>query len=443
MSSAATTVRPSAAPAETADPPANDPAAEPATATPVAELAARAKAASRLMAAASPAAKDAALAAAADALVVRTDKICAANAVDVARAEADGTPAALVDRLRLSPARIEAMADGLRQIAARRDPIGEVADGWVRPNGLRIERVRVPLGVVAIIYESRPNVTSDAAGLCLKSGNAAFLRGSSSAITSNLAIAAAIRDAIDSAGLPADALILVEDTSRAAAVEFMQQNDYIDCLIPRGGPSLIASILEHATVPVVIDGAGNCHAYVDATADLDTALNIVVNGKTQRPGVCNALESLVVHSAVADEFLQRAAAALDGVELIGDERARRAVPSMGQATAADHATEFLDLKLSVRVVDTLDEAIAHVNDNGSGHSETIITSDIAAADRFTTEVDAAAVLVNASTRFVDGEEFGFGAEIGISTQKLHARGPMGLDQLTTLKFVVRGEGHVR
>jgi glutamate-5-semialdehyde dehydrogenase len=395
------------------------------------------------MAAASTAAKDAALFGAADALVARTDEICAANAIDVARAEADGTPAALVDRLRLSPARIEAMADGLRQIAARRDPIGEVADGWVRPNGLRIERVRVPLGVVAIIYESRPNVTSDAAGLCLKSGNAAFLRGSSSAIASNLAIAAAIRDAISSAGLPADALILVEDTSRAAAVEFMQQNDYIDCLIPRGGPSLIASILEHATVPVVIDGAGNCHAYVDATADLDIAIDIVVNGKTQRPGVCNALESLVVHSAVADEFLRRAAGALDGVELLGDERARRAVPSMAEATAADHATEFLDLKMSVKVVDTLDEAISHVNRNGSGHSEAIITSDIAAADRFTKEVDAAAVLVNASTRFVDGEEFGFGAEIGISTQKLHARGPMGLDQLTTLKFVVRGEGHVR
>ena len=442
MSSAATTVRPSAAPAESTDPPAADPGAEP-EATPVAELAARAKAASRLMAAASTEAKDAALAAAADALVARTGEICAANAIDVARAEADGTPAALVDRLRLSPARIEAMADGLRQIAARRDPIGEVADGWVRPNGLRIERVRVPLGVVAIIYESRPNVTSDAAGLCLKSGNAAFLRGSSSAITSNLAIAAAIREAISSAGLPADALILVEDTSRAAAVEFMQQNDYIDCLIPRGGPSLIASILEHATVPVVIDGAGNCHAYVDATADLDAALDIVINGKTQRPGVCNALESLVVHSAVADDFLRRAAGALDGVELLGDERARRAVPSMGEATAADHATEFLDLKMSVKVVDTLDEAISHVNRNGSGHSETIITSDIAAADRFTKEVDAAAVLVNASTRFVDGEEFGFGAEIGISTQKLHARGPMGLDQLTTLKFVVRGEGHIR
>ena len=419
-----------------------EPSAEP-SATPVAELAARAKAASRLMAVAPTAAKDAALRAAADLLVDRAGAICAANAVDVERAIADGTAATLIDRLRLTPARIDAMADGLRQIAARRDPIGEVADGWVRPNGLRIERVRVPLGVVAIIYESRPNVTSDAAGLCLKSGNAAFLRGSSAAIQSNLAIAAAIREAISSAGLPADAVTLVADTSRSAAVEFMQQNDYVDCLIPRGGPSLIASILKHATVPVVIDGAGNCHAYVDASADLDKAVDIVVNGKMQRPSVCNALESLVVHSAVADQFLPRAAAALDGVELLGDERARQAVPSMGEATAADHATEFLDLKMSVKVVDTLDEAIAHVNHNGSGHSETIITSDITAADRFTREVDAAAVLVNASTRFVDGEEFGFGAEIGISTQKLHARGPMGLDQLTTLKFVVRGEGHIR
>ena len=446
MSSAATTVIPSAAPVESVTPPAAgsmaEPSAEP-SATPVAELAARAKAASRLMAVAPTAAKDAALRAAAELLVDRAGAICAANAVDVERAIADGTAATLIDRLRLTPARIDAMADGLRQIAARRDPIGEVADGWVRPNGLRIERVRVPLGVVAIIYESRPNVTSDAAGLCLKSGNAAFLRGSSAAIQSNLAIAAAIREAISSAGLPADALTLVADTSRSAAVEFMQQNDYVDCLIPRGGPSLIASILEHATVPVVIDGAGNCHAYVDASADLDKALDIVVNGKMQRPSVCNALESLVVHSAVADQFLPRAAAALDGVELLGDERARQAVPSMGEATAADHATEFLDLKMSVKVVDTLNEAIAHVNHNGSGHSETIITSDITAADRFTREVDAAAVLVNASTRFVDGEEFGFGAEIGISTQKLHARGPMGLDQLTTLKFVVRGEGHIR
>ena len=435
MSSAATTVMPPAAPVAESVP-------EPSP-MPVAELAARAKAASRLMAAASTAVKNAALLAAADLLVARADQICAANAIDVERAIAGGTPGPLVDRLRLSTARIDAMADGLRQIAARPDPIGEVADGWVRPNGLRISRIRVPLGVVAIIYESRPNVTSDAAGLCLKSGNSAFLRGSSSAVASNLAIAATIREAVSSAGLPADALVLVEDTSRDAAVEFMQQNDYVDCLIPRGGPSLIASILEHATVPVVIDGAGNCHAYVDASADLDAALDIVINGKTQRPGVCNALESLVVHSAVAAEFLPRAAAALAGVELVGDERARRSVPSMGEATDADHATEFLDLKMSVKVVDTLDEAIAHVNDNGSGHSEAIITADLAAADRFTRQVDAAAVLVNASTRFVDGEEFGFGAEIGISTQKLHARGPMGLDQLTTLKFVVRGEGHIR
>ena len=411
--------------------------------TPVATLAARAKAASRQMAAASTAAKDAALLAAADLLVARSDEICAANAADVGTAEAAGTASGLIDRLRLTPARIEAMAGGLRQVAASRDPVGEVADGWVRPNGLRIERVRVPLGVVAIIYESRPNVTSDAAGLCLKSGNVAFLRGSSSAIRSNQAIASVMREAISAHGLPADALTLVEDTSRAAAVEFMQQTGYVDCLIPRGGPSLIASVIEHATVPVVIDGAGNCHAYIDAAADLDAALNIVVNGKTQRPSVCNALESLVVHAAVADEFLPRVASALDGVELRGDARSRSAVPSMGVAGADDYATEYLDLKMSVRVVDTLDEAIDHVNDNGSGHSETIVTNDLAAADRFTREVDAAAVLVNASTRFVDGEEFGFGAEIGISTQKLHARGPMGLDQLTTLKFVVRGDGHVR
>ncbi len=409
----------------------------------VPELAARAKAASRALASASTAAKNEALLTAADLLVKQADEICAANAIDVQRAETDGTPAPLIDRLRLSPARIDAMADGLRQIASRPDPVGLITDGWTRPNGLRIERVRVPLGVVAIIYESRPNVTSDAAGLCLKSGNAAFLRGSSSAINSNLAVAASIREALTSVDLPADALVLVEDTSRATAIEFMQQTGAIDCLIPRGGPSLIASVLEHATVPVIVDGAGNCHAYIDASADLDDAQNIVVNGKTQRPGVCNALESLIVHSSVAAEFLPQAAAALTGVELLGDERARQAVPSMKQATNADYAAEFLDLKMSVKVVDTLDEAIAHINHNGSGHSETIITADLAAAERFTKEVDAAVVLVNASTRFVDGEEFGFGAEIGISTQKLHARGPLGLEQLTTLKFVVRGAGHIR
>ena len=413
------------------------------TPTPVPELARRAKAAARQLAVASSAEKDAALLAAADLLVARSADLLAANAVDVARAEADGTSSTLVDRLRLSDDRIAGMAGGLRQVAALRDPVGEITDGWVRPNGLRIERVRVPLGVVAIIYESRPNVTSDAAALCLKSGNAAFLRGSSSAIDSNTAIATVMREALAKVGLPADGLVLVEDTSRAAATEFMQQRGLVDCLIPRGGRSLIQSILENATVPYVIDGDGNCHVYVDRAADLDMARDIVVNAKTQRPSVCNAAESLVVHAEVAEVFVPAVAAALDGVELVGDERARSLVDRIGVATDDDWATEFLDLKMSVRVVDDLDAAIDHVQANSSGHSEAIVTADLAAADRFTREVDAAAVLVNASTRFVDGEEFGFGAEIGISTQKLHARGPMGLEQLTSRKFVVRGEGHTR
>jgi glutamate-5-semialdehyde dehydrogenase len=334
------------------------------------------------------------------------------------------------------------MAGGLRQVAGLPDPVGEVLDGWVRPNGLRIQRVRVPLGVVAIIYENRPNVTSDAAGLCLKSGNAAFLRGSSGAISSNLAIAAVLREAVAKAGLPADAVVLVADTSREAAVEFMRQRESIDCLIPRGGPSLIRSILDNATVPYVIDGDGNCHVYVDAAADLDMALDIIVNAKVQRPSVCNAAESLLVHEAVAATFLPRAAAALDGVELVGDAAARALVP-MAEATDDDYASEFLALKLAVRVVPSLDAAIDHISRYGTGHSEAIVTNDRLAADRFTSEVDAAAVLVNASTRFVDGEEFGFGAEIGISTQKLHARGPMGLRELTTLKYVVEGDGQIR
>ena len=413
------------------------------TPTPVPELARRAKAAARQLAVASSADKDAALLAAADLLVARSADLLAANAIDVARAEADGTSSTLVDRLRLSDDRIAGMAGGLRQVAALRDPVGEITDGWVRPNGLRIERVRVPLGVVAIIYESRPNVTSDAAALCLKSGNAAFLRGSSSAIDSNTAIATVMREALTKVGLPADGLVLVEDTSRAAATEFMQQRGLVDCLIPRGGRSLIQSILENATVPYVIDGDGNCHVYVDRAADLDMARDIVVNAKTQRPSVCNAAESLVVHAEVAEVFVPAVAAALDGVELVGDERARSLVDRIGVATDDDWATEFLDLKMSVRVVDDLGAAIDHVQANSSGHSEAIVTADLAAAHRFTREVDAAAVLVNASTRFVDGEEFGFGAEIGISTQKLHARGPMGLEQLTTRKFVVRGEGQTR
>ena len=409
----------------------------------IADLGARAKAAARPLASASTAAKNDGLLAAADVLVERSTEVLRANAEDIERAEGAGVTATVVDRLRLTTARIEAMANGLRQVASLPDPVGEVVDGWTRPNGLRISRVRVPLGVVAIIYENRPNVTSDAAGLCVKSGNVAFLRGSSGAISSNIAIAAALREGFAKAGLPEDSLVLVEDTSREAAMEFMRLRGVIDCLIPRGGPSLIASILDNATVPYVIDGDGNCQIYVDESADLDSAVSIVVNAKTQRPSVCNAAESLLVHEAVAPQFLPLVRAALEGVELLGDERARAILPDIGRATDEDFAQEFLDLKMSVSVVPDLDAAIDHVNRFGSGHSEAILTSDLEAARRFTSEVDAAAVLVNASTRFVDGEEFGFGAEIGISTQKLHARGPMGLRELTTLKFIVEGEGHTR
>lgn len=409
----------------------------------MAELGARAKAASRLVARSSTAQRNAALEAGADLLVARTDEVLAANAADVAAATEAGTTATVIDRLRLDARRVEAMAGGLRQVAALPDPVGEVLDGWVRPNGLRISRVRVPLGVVAIIYENRPNVTSDAAGLCLKSANAAFLRGSSGAIRSNTAVAGVLREAYEKVDLPADALVLVPDTSREAAVEFMQQRDSIDVLIPRGGPSLIRSILDNATVPYVIDGDGNCHVYVDATADLDMARAIIVNGKTQRPSVCNATETVLVHEDVAEGFLGPLAEALDGVELVGDERTRALVPAAGEAGEDDWASEFLDLKLAVKVVPSIDAAIEHITRYGSGHSEAIVTADLAAADRFAAEVDAAAVLVNASTRFVDGEEFGFGAEIGISTQKLHARGPMGLRELTTAKYVVRGTGQTR
>ncbi len=409
----------------------------------VSELGRRAKAASRLLAKASTADKDAALLAGADCLETDADVILAANASDVARAEAAGTSAAVVDRLRLTRARIGAMAAGLRQVAALRDPVGEVTEGWTRPNGLAITKMRVPLGVVAIIYENRPNVTSDAFGLCAKSGNAAFLRGSSAALASNIAIAALLRRGLVASGLPADALVLVTDTSHETAAEFMGLRESIDCLIPRGGPALIASVLANARVPYVIDGDGNCHVYVDASADLDEALAIVVNAKTQRPSVCNAAESLVVHAAVADAFLPRVGEALVDVELVGDDRARGRIDGMGVATDEDFGKEFLDLKLSVAVVDSLDEAIDHVNRFGSGHTEAICTRDLAAAGRFTREVDAAAVIVNASTRFTDGEEFGFGAEIGISTQKLHARGPMGLRELTTLKYVVTGAGQIR
>ena len=397
------------------------------------------------MAGVDAASKDAALHAAAELLVDRTGEVLTANSADASRAEEAGATATVIDRLRLTPTRIEAMAAGLRTVAALADPVGEIVRGWVRPNGLRIRQTRVPLGVIGIIYENRPNVTSDAAALCIKSGNAVLLRGSSGAITSNIAIAAVLREAFTKAGLPEDAAILVEDTSRESAIEFMRLRGVIDCLIPRGGPSLIASILENATVPYVIDGDGNCHVYIDDTADLDMAVSIVRNAKVQRPSVCNAAESLLVHEAIATAFLPRVASALEEVELVGDEATRRLLPgrSIGIASDADYAQEFLALKLAVRVVPSLSAAIEHIARFGSGHSEAIVTRDLASADRFVREVDAAAVLVNASTRFVDGEEFGFGAEIGISTQKLHARGPMGLRELTTLKYVVEGNGQVR
>jgi glutamate-5-semialdehyde dehydrogenase len=411
----------------------------------VAELGRRAKSASRVLARASTGAKDAALLTAADLLLERAAEIQAANATDLAGAEAGGMASGPLDRLRLTDARLEGMADGLRTVAALPDPVGEVLDGWTRPNGLVIERVRVPLGVVAIIYENRPNVTSDAAGLCLKSGNAALLRGSGSALRSNLAIVAVLRDALAKQGLPDDGVVLVDDVAHETAVEVMRLTDSVDCLIPRGGPSLIQSIREHATVPVVIDGDGNCHVYVDASADLDQALTIVVNAKTQRPSVCNAAESLVVHEAVAAAFVPRVADVLteQGVELLGDDGARRLAPAIGSATDDDFGREFLDLVMTVAVVPGLDAAIAHVNRYGTGHTEAILTRDLESARRFAAEVDAAAVIVNASTRFTDGEQFGFGAEIGISTQKLHARGPMGLRELTTYKYVVWGDGQVR
>ena len=407
------------------------------------DLGRRARVAGRLVARSSSATRDEALVRVADLLEQRVGPILEANTTDVGRAEQAGADTTSLDRLRLDGDRVAAMAAGLRNVAGRPDPVGEVVEGWVRPNGLRVQRVRVPLGVVGIIYENRPNVTSDAAGLCIKSGNAVLLRGSSSAIASNTAIVGALRDGLEKAGLPTDAVVLVEDTSRASAVTFMQLEGLIDCLIPRGGPSLLASVVEHATVPYVVDGSGNCHVYVDAAADLSMAEAIVVNAKTQRPGVCNSAETLLVHRAVADVFLPRVAAALSGVTLIGDEATRSLLPGVGPATDADFATEFLDLTLSVAVVEDLDGAIDHIARFSSGHSEAIVTGDLAAADRFTTEVDAAAVLVNASTRFIDGEELGLGAEIGISTQKLHARGPMGLRDLTSVKYVVWGRGQVR
>ncbi|MHB1929500.1 MAG: glutamate-5-semialdehyde dehydrogenase [Acidimicrobiales bacterium] len=409
------------------------------------DLGERAVAAAREVALAPTTAKDAALVLAADLLEERSDELLAANAVDIERAERAESPRPAVDRLRLTGERVHGLASGLRQVALLPDPVGQTVAGWVRPDGLEIRQVRVPLGVVGVIYENRPNVTSDAAALCVKGGNAVLLRGRSAAITANRALAAVLHEACGKAGLPADAVQLVEDTSREGALAFMRLRGVIDCLVPRGGPALIAAVVDNATVPYVVDGDGNCHVYVDRAADLDMAVAIVVNGKTQRPGVCNATESLVVHRAVAAAFLPRLAPALDGVDLVGDDEARAVLGAdrVRVADETDWGREYLDLRLSVRVVASIDEAIAHVRRYGTGHTEAIVTGDRAAARRFQREVDAAVVAVNASTRFTDGEQFGFGAEIGISTQKLHARGPMGLLALTTTRYLVDGDGHVR
>jgi len=408
-------------------------------------LAERARLASRTLAQASSRQRNAALLSAAEGLLDRADEVLSANATDLERAEAAAGSATVLDRLRLNESRIEGMAGGLRKVAGLADPLGRVVSGWRRADGLEIRQVTVPLGVVGIIYENRPNVTSDAASLCVKSGNAALLRGSSGAISSNLVVADILRAGCRAADLPEDSVVLVEDVSRETVAQFLRLRGLIDCLIPRGGESLIRAVEETATVPYIIDGAGNCHVYVDATADLAMAEVIVVNGKTQRPSVCNATESLLVHAAAAERFLPAIADALgERVELRGDEEACRLLgPRVKAATEEDWGEEYLDLTLSVKVVASVDEAIEHIGRYGTGHTEAIVTSDISAAERFQREVDAAVVNVNASTRFTDGEEFGFGAEIGISTQKLHARGPMGLAALTTTKYLVNGSGQIR
>jgi glutamate-5-semialdehyde dehydrogenase len=374
-----------------------------------------------------------------------TERLLDANARDVDRAGRAGTPAAIVDRLRLTEKRITGMAAGLRQVAALPDPVGEVVRGYTLPNGLEVSQRRVPLGVVGIIYEARPNVTADAAGLCLKSGNAVLLRGSSSAAESNATIVAALRDAVQQAGLPADAVQLVAGDGHEPAKHLMRARGLVDVLIPRGGAGLIRSVVEESTVPVIETGVGNCAVYVDADADLDQALAIVLDAKTQRPSVCNAAETLLVHADVAAEFLPRVLSALHdaGVTVHGDERVRAADDAVVTATDDDWAAEYLSLDIAAAVVDSLDAAVAHIRRWGSGHTEAIVTRSLPNARRFVATVDSAAVMVNASTRFTDGEQLGFGAEIGISTQKLHARGPMGLSELTTTTFVVTGDGHVR
>ncbi|MCP3817686.1 glutamate-5-semialdehyde dehydrogenase [Streptomyces sp. A3M-1-3] len=417
--------------------------------SPVIQAAHRARAASAEIAPLPRSAKDAALLAIADALEARTDEIVEANAVDVTRAREAGTSETVIDRLTLTPERIRAIAADVRDVVALPDPVGEVVRGSTLPNGIDLRQVRVPLGVVGIIYEARPNVTVDAAALCLKSGNAVLLRGSSSAYSSNAALMTVLRDAVAGAGLPADAVQLVPGESRDSVRELMRARGLVDVLIPRGGASLIRTVVEESTVPVIETGTGNCHVYVDAQADLDMAVEILVNSKAQRPSVCNAAETLLVHQDIAGTFLPRALDALAeaGVTVHGDKRVlaygEGSKATVVPATAEDWETEYLSYDIAAAVVDSLDAAVGHIRQWTSGHTEAIVTSSQAAARRFTQLVDSTTVAVNASTRFTDGGQFGFGAEIGISTQKLHARGPMGLPELTSTKYIVTGDGHVR
>lgn len=390
--------------------------------------------------------KNDALLAIAQALLSHSEEILKENQKDLENGKNAGLTPSLLDRLALSQERIAAMAEGVRQVAAMPDPIGTVLSGGVRPNGLEITKVRVPLGVIGIIFEARPNVTSDAAALCLKAGNAVILRGGKEAIHSNLAIAGVMREAVAQAGLPRDSVQLVEDTSRQSSVELMELTEYLDVLIPRGGAGLIKTVVEKSRVPVIETGVGNCHVYIDSDADLEMAASVVYNAKTSRPSVCNAIETILVHEAVAERFLPLVKKKLDEkkVELHGDEKTREILGGcVIPAAEEDWGKEYLDYKLAVRVVPSMEEALRHIARYSSGHSECIITENYRKAREFTSRVDAAAVYVNASTRFTDGGEFGLGAEIGISTQKLHARGPMGLNELTSMKFIVLGSGQIR
>jgi glutamate-5-semialdehyde dehydrogenase len=415
----------------------------------VLDAARRAREAATVLAPATRAAKDAAIVAMADALDARADEVLAANRGDVERAVAAGTSSGLVDRLTLTPDRLAAIAQALRDVAELPDPVGEVIRGYTLPNGLEVRQVRVPMGVVGIIYEARPNVTVDAAGLGLKSGNAVLLRGSSSAYDSNTALVGVMQDALEASGLPRDSVQLVPGTTHEAAKHLMTARGLVDVLIPRGGAGLIRSVVEESTVPVIETGVGNCHVYIDQDADIDKAVRLLVNSKTQRPSVCNAAETFLVHEGVADTFLPALLAAFTdaGVTVHGDSRletyAAAAGTNFAPVTDDDWAAEYYSLDIAGGVVDSIDDAIAHIRRWSTGHTEAIVTENQSAARRFVAQVDAAAVMVNASTRFTDGGEFGFGAEIGISTQKLHARGPMGLSELTSTKYVVTGDGHIR